>query len=600
MYSWLVQWTDEIPTNAPYGEDITFSEDFDAIRLEVDKATSIHAEAPTDWGKVLEDCSSMLSATSKDLWLFWYGCRAAFETHGPAGLAAALEVCVNYFSDHWQGIYPSPAKATRRAAPFLWFIAQMEGVLTREFLHGLPENECQDLRHSFEAMQSLIDKELDDQAPSFRLFIRALPDPPPVPTGGDKPKGTKLKQANSANALKGEKSPNSAAGRDSATAIPENSSSGGEQPLKEDSTTPHTGTWSSCQSSDSPTRRESNGAGVNTAALTTRQVSLGNEADTFPAAKTAEMNTLSSVQVFPQSVPTMSEASLTQLIRAASEHTRQLASYFLATNPTDWKAYALNRAALWGSIIQLPEASSEGITQIRPPAKDRLQEYASALMNNHYAAILQALEKTASHAPFWLDGHAMVIKCLKALHAPKSAEVLTVCLQCFLDKFPQLLKYQFFDGTPFASQETLSLLNSLDTPRKSGPPASIHLPQEGEAKDIGLIAEALDVMKAKGFHEAFRCFDTLALSKSRQGLINALTKINFCLVAGRPEAALTLATVTYKQLEDWGMVEWEPELSARLLGLIIKSPEIPPQKRDELYQKLHWLHMETALALMPD
>lgn len=553
MYSWLSQWTTVITTITPYGEDITFSEEFDAIRLEVDKGVSIHSEGQTDWQEVLERCSTMLAENSKDLWLFCYASRAALSVHGHSGLAAALQTFSSYLSEHWPGVYPAASKMARRAAPFTWLIGQIEGALSLETLTAVNSEICGSLRISLERIQDVLSQGLGDAAPSFAPLLRGMPDP---------------RQ---------------------------------RQPKKEKTARPKSHS-SSQQEFDVQGSSDSWQLAAQTPQQTGEKAELphgGAEERDGSVPTETRIDHSSAVSVTPApDLPKMSDSSLAHLIRSASESVRQLGGYYLAHNPSDWKPYALHRAVLWGSISQLPDVSGEGLTQIRPPARERVHEYTAAVKNRQHVAILPQLEKTASQGAFWLDGHFLVVQCLTAMQATQAATAISTALRCFISTFPQLVGYCFYDSAPFASEETRNWIASLE--QQKADPSSLFLSAThttGNTAEKEQISYALDMLHSRGFNEAFNSFGSLPLTRSRQGIMNALTKIKFCLMAGKPQAALTLAVAAYNQLEEWDMVEWEPELSAQLLGLIVKSKDMPAEKRSSLVQKLHWLHLETALNL---
>lgn len=538
MQSLLVQWKNQISDDSPFGEDCTFSEEFDAIRLEVDKSTSIHAEESPNWSDVLEQVSTMLGETSKDLWLFWYGCRAALEIHGLAGFADALETTKDFTLTHWKEIFPVSTKHGRRAAPFNWFVSQTESYFSMETFASASVEVNEKIKTSLLAIQKVLDAELGDNAPSLRGIIRLIPE-------------QVAEQAT--------KSPANVKPKQNATAKNKKSAK-----AKTIANTPET-------------------------EETAEESQPSEQAASAPATSPA---------VFPATdMPKMSDSSLTQLIRNTSDTTRQLAGYFLGMAPTDWKSFMLHRAILWGSILQLPDANADDVTQVRPPSKERIQEYTNAFANGQYGLILNQLEKTAAHAPFWFDGHHMVVQCLQQLHAPMSAKIIEVSLHCFLSKFSQLTSYCFFDKTPFASETTKEWIAGFYQQKADSSSLFLSATESSDTQHNSLLASAFEVMEKKGFREAFHAFDAMPLTKSRQGVLNALLKIRFCLLAGKPQAALSLATITYKKLEDWGAVEWEPELSAQLLALIIQSKTLPEEQRVELTNRLHWLHMETALAV---
>lgn len=65
-------WKAVLPENGPCGEDVSFSPEFEALRNEVEKSTSLHATEGPDWDAVRNMATEILSTRSKDLWAMAY------------------------------------------------------------------------------------------------------------------------------------------------------------------------------------------------------------------------------------------------------------------------------------------------------------------------------------------------------------------------------------------------------------------------------------------------------------------------------------------------------------------------------------------------
>ena len=109
------------------GEDVRFSNEYEALESELGKAQSIHENGQIDWLKVQQQSENLLRTQSKDLrvavWLTWALCqRESFQ-----GLLAGLEVLHHLCVQHWAEVYPQ--KARTRSAAIGWLVPRLEQVL---------------------------------------------------------------------------------------------------------------------------------------------------------------------------------------------------------------------------------------------------------------------------------------------------------------------------------------------------------------------------------------------------------------------------------------------------------------------------------------
>lgn len=295
-------------------------------------------------------------------------------------------------------------------------------------------------------------------------------------------------------------------------------------------------------------------------------------------------------------------SSLPQLLRATQENLQQLAGHYLGQNMTDWRIYLLHRAGLWGTISQLPQADISGVTQLRSVPKDRALAYQSAVDGKRYAEILPQLERTASKSPFWFDGHRLVCICLEELGAIEGLRFIQSVLLQFLGRFPELLVYKYHDGTPFASPKTIHWIESLQSRTSQEYSSHIHPAGLSSASDEGadeaLLRDALALCAEKDFKTGLAHLGPAYPSRSRGAIKQSLLKAQYCMAAGRTRNAHFLLAELYAQLETWNLLEWEPELTAKILSLLLSTQD----KGDgfiseQMVRRWHWLHMDTALAV---
>jgi type VI secretion system protein VasJ len=291
-------------------------------------------------------------------------------------------------------------------------------------------------------------------------------------------------------------------------------------------------------------------------------------------------------------------AVLPRLLRTTQDQCRQLATHYASCDPLDWRVTLLHRAALWCTINQLPKADASGITQLRSVPLDKAQTYSAAVENKRYLEILPQLESSAGQAPFWFDGHYLVARCLEGLEASASLALLRTILAQFLNSFPELTRYKFQDGTPFATPRTLQWLETLQDASFPNP-ALQRIPHgTGEAvREQELLAEGLAIRAEKGFQAGLSHLGGIPAGRSRAAIRQGLLRARYCIAAGNKKAALRLLHALYAQLEKWELLEWEPELSASIISLLISmQPKERGPAAEAMLSRLHWLHLGTAVG----
>ncbi|MDR2300732.1 MAG: type VI secretion system protein TssA [Deltaproteobacteria bacterium] len=519
-YDFIFKWSEPIGEGLFCGEEATFSPEFELIKDEVDKSSSLHENGGTNWELVLERSDKFLTEQSKDIWVLCYAVRAVHEKHGLNSLIDALGVLNNILGNHWDELHPTVKRPQRRAAPLAWLAGKLETIIPVTSFPKDQEKTAENLKNALESLQKILDEKLQDISPSFGGALKAIislnPTKEPKPPAPDF-------EATLATAILGS--------RDAPRAIP-------AQPF--------------------------------------------------------EVQVSSDGQIAANQLP--------QVFRAIKEQSQLLGSHLLQRNLTDWRAYLLHRTSLWSTITQLPQAGPDLTTQLRPVPNDRVSAYAAAVEAGRFLEILPQLERSASKMPFWFDGHYMVDKCLEGLKARDALNVLRLTLSLFIREFPELTEYKYFDKTPFASPKTvhwLASLDSLDDGTLGRLASAVKLSDSSQAAsetEENVLKEALDLWRDGDFEAGLKRVGPVVASKTRAAIRQGLLVARYCLGAGRPEAAGNLLGDLFDNLETWGLLEWEPELTSDILTLIVYvytflKQEVP----DMVRQKLYWFNMKTAL-----
>jgi type VI secretion system protein ImpA len=120
--------------DAPCGEDLSFSREFDAIREKRREDDPTLAQGDwkkplkvADWPGVASQCEELLSTRTKDLRVAGWLADALGRTQGFAGLAAGLNLCARLCDALWETLYPlaDGADQEQRIGSLNWVLAQV-------------------------------------------------------------------------------------------------------------------------------------------------------------------------------------------------------------------------------------------------------------------------------------------------------------------------------------------------------------------------------------------------------------------------------------------------------------------------------------------
>jgi len=500
-------WVEPLHGPYPCGKDLSFTDEFEALREEVEKSASLHGGRSTDWELVLRVATQILSSRSKDVWVLCYGAVAAYEARGGMACAAAISALNQLLEHHWDRLHPGRGRIRRRLAPLIWLAGRLEARIMAGVQADDPSFHPA-LGKEIATLQAVLSKRAAENAPSFATLLGRL---------GNPPQGAQVASPSS------ERSPGILA------SLPE--VVGPEELLA---------------AIDGDGR--------------------------VPA------------------------AVLPRLLRSTQEQCRQLAVHFGSLDPLDWRVILLHRAALWCTVQQLPQADAAGVTNLRPVPPDKVRAYSAAVEAGRFNEILLQLENSAGKAPFWFDGHHLVARCLEGLGATAPLSVLCLILSRFLHLFPDLVRLKFQDGTPFVSARTLLWLDSLAA---AGVPGASRVGARAseDAREQELLDESLAIHVEKGFQAGLTHLETVPVGRNRAAVRQGLLMARYCIAAGNKKAAIRLLQSLYAQLEKWELLEWEPELSAGIIALLISlQPKERGPATEGMLSRLHWLHLGMAVG----
>jgi type VI secretion system protein ImpA len=124
-----------VSNDAPCGEDLSFSSDFDLIRelRREDDPTLDQGEWVTelkvaDWPRVVEMSRALLSTRTKDLRVAGWLADGAARSSGFSGLADGLDLCSELIARYWDGLYPRAENGDQelRIGSLNWLLSRVD------------------------------------------------------------------------------------------------------------------------------------------------------------------------------------------------------------------------------------------------------------------------------------------------------------------------------------------------------------------------------------------------------------------------------------------------------------------------------------------
>jgi len=312
----------------------------------------------------------------------------------------------------------------------------------------------------------------------------------------------------------------------------------------------------------------------------------------------------------PETAALESEADSKKALRQIQSSIRDIAAFCISQKLSDARAYRLGRTAAW-MVIEKAPPDNNGVTQINPPAPERLKFFEVQRDKGDFVALIPELEKTLARSPFWLDGHCEVVKALRALGAEYETAAQTVVreLYCFLQRLPEIPNLSFADEAAFASDQTrlwldAEVLHQDDATNVSGDGDGV----AGEPWNLALL-EAKRVAAGGDSDEAIALLNA---GLANAGAVRAqiywrCALAELLLQIGKAGPATAILESLSQQAESRQMDEWEPQLMSRIYNLLIQSYQKQQkskkddkslkEKAEQAFAQLCWFDPITAISL---
>ena len=298
-----------------------------------------------------------------------------------------------------------------------------------------------------------------------------------------------------------------------------------------------------------------------------------------------------------------SERDVTAVFRACQEPLRAVSQYLRSKKLTDPEAYRINRFVTWLGISQLPPAK-EGLTQIKPVSRERLDAYQTLYAEQRWSDLIPEVENSIARAPFWLDGHRLVWEALRALNADSACDAVVESVKGFIGRFPAVLNYQFSDESGFADDATRQWINrEVNLTRQRDMSMAIAVDQTGLPSGWQDVYEQATVLaREKKLRDAMALFQQgCSCSTSlREQTLWRFNQARFCFENGIRELAVPLLENLDRQLTEHGVEEWEPQITTKVLELLLRCYRDGVAAPESRVEALHARLCKHDLALAFD
>ncbi|MFT5399134.1 MAG: type VI secretion system protein VasJ [Gammaproteobacteria bacterium] len=548
-----------ISDEQPCGTSVRYESDFESLEAELAKQESLNAEI-VDWDVVADLATKITRESSKDLLVGAYLCYGLLLKDGYTGLAIGLNILNDMLSLHWDCLFPPAKRLRARGTSFTW-LSEKAGIYIEA--HAPKPGEAEAVMLAAEKLRevdsALVDK-MGDQAPMLSELSRPLKN---------------YKQAAEAELAKVEKPavaanvPEAAPAAESASPLPS-------------------------------TVQSENEATVAAPAAPAPEPVMASPAPVAQVATPATAVATGSLE---------SDADIKKALRQLQSGVRDIASFCIAQKPSDPRAYRFARVSA-AMVVEAAPPANAGITQINPPAAERLKFFESLVEKGDHLALITELEKTIARSPFWLDGHFLVVKSLKALGAEFDPAAKTVVreLANLLDRMPELIQLSFSDESPFANDQTRMWLDAEVLAQAGGDSSGGATAASADAWNASL--NDARKLAASGESDA-------AIELINQGVSGASNKREqaywrcalgeLLIQIGKVETAAEMLEQVGEHAKSMKMEEWEPQLLAKVYNLMYQSYQkqqkakkddpVFKQKMDQAYSQLCWFDPVTALSV---
>jgi type VI secretion system protein VasJ len=509
-----------IPGDNPCGRDISYDEDFLAIKAEIDKMSTVGGQVDqaraaelrqlmdTTRGTVRQEdrvekqkeldqrasvvkqsggpdyelirriASVILAQKSKDLRVASYLCYALWRLDSFTGLAEGLTALEIHLRQYWEGLYPGKNRLSARKGALEFLIARLDESIGIAQVREVDRVPLERAKGAIRNLQEQVQEKMPENPPSLLGIAQVV----------EKYLNKLSRPASSAKP--------EAASKPVATASP-------------------------AAEPGHVTREE-------------------------PKAASSPQSEIHSLQ------------GATTLVRQAARYIRQL-------NAHDATPYRLLRSVSWDLIDILPPNDNGKTGFQAPPAGDR--QYLAGLRDKkEWAKLLDECEENLHQMGFhvWLDMQRYLVEALDGLgsdFAGVRAAVIAELL-LLLHRVPRLPSLAFADGTRFADPATVAWIDEVQASSSNASAPQIPGPAMSTGELETQLEEAKKVFAAGDLAGAIALLVSPQADMSRKALFRRkLAMATYCMRGGQPAIARPLLEELEQEIEHFSIHEWEPRLA---------------------------------------
>ncbi|MEM9691822.1 MAG: type VI secretion system protein TssA [Myxococcota bacterium] len=526
------------PVDGGVGEDVSYDETFDAIKVETDKLSSLNGEA-CNWSTVAINAEEILQEKSKDFRVACYLATTKMRENAE-GMVDGLMLIEQITEKYWDTMFP-PIRRLRARAGMLAWMSDQTGPIAKDWKLTVKDRAAVELiEEKSRALDATMREKCGEHYPgmsALREASRGLhrdtpkpenkpPPPPPPPAGAPPPTATGAPGP----------APAAAPGQPAAPGAP---------PAAPGQPAPPPGQPAPAPGAPAPV------------------------AGAAPPAATAAAG----VSV-PEATAATSSEALSQLT-AVRKSITALAKVIATERPEDPYTVRLNRMGMWLTVRQSP-SSKDGKTMIPPPPSHIVERLQSLADNQDWMKLVQEGERSLPSAIFWLTGHRLVSTAMAGLGAvfQKARSELHLEVALLIRRSPALPKLQFRDGTPFADPPTQMWLEAEVAPVLGGGDDSGGGGGGGGADYYADVRKEAQGFLAKG--ELPKALNVVSKAAAEapspaERFRGKLALAQLCLGAGKYDVARSQLSALLEQIEAHNLTTWDPLLCADVYGALFAS-----------------------------
>ena len=249
---------------------------------------------------------------------------------------------------------------------------------------------------------------------------------------------------------------------------------------------------------------------------------------------------------------------------------KRIGSFTRSQDLTKPLPFRLVRFLAWCEIDTLPPAENRK-SRIPAPPKPLRDRFHTLIEQSSWNELVSQVEGKVAEFPFWLNLHRMSEMGLAELGPDhtKARQAVKLEVATLLSRLPELIDFQFSDGTPFADESTQKWISSQILPTSDA--------ESEKAAPSGNEDDSLDEMRKQSRQLLGEGKLKAALGLAQEAIRAAATQrhkffiqlelVNLCIESGQIRAALVHLEMLDDQVKQFSLDIWEPQVATQVLQI---------------------------------